>query len=353
MIEPEDLSDLVHRDVGSGQRLLLEQNVRAVSPCQPLRQRFTPYLGVVENSETGGRNGPKSVVGFVRNGWSDCSETRRHAFGIAGSLAGGVRANFGTMTKPLHAGECGRAAIEAGMLAKAGFTAAQDIIECGLGYGDTLLGHSEYDPDRIVTDLGSPYIAERGITIKKYACCYCNHATLDGIFAMLDEHVLETADVASVHVTGSPLLRDPLIYTHPKSGLESKFSLHYSIALALVDRMISSSSYSDRRVSDPRLAEIIDKVSVQTIDDWASVSSVRIEIQTARGEKLEHLQEFVNGDETHPLGYGEVVEKFRDNAALALDGEAIEQTVEAIEGLDSHSSVDDLIAALTPQVATR
>src|SRR5690606_16114505 len=63
----------------------------------------------------------------------------RMAYGIAGSLASGVRANFGTDTKPLHAGECCRQGVEAAKLAKAGFTADPNILETKVGYGETLL----------------------------------------------------------------------------------------------------------------------------------------------------------------------------------------------------------------------
>jgi 2-methylcitrate dehydratase PrpD len=277
----------------------------------------------------------------------------RWSLGIAGSLAGGVRANFGTMTKPLHAGECGRAAVEASMLAHAGFTASPDIIEGRSGYGDTLLGHDEYDPAEMIAGLGTPYLAESGISIKKYPCCWCAHATLDGMFNILGEHALDASDVVSVRVTGSSLLRDPLVYIHPEDGLQAKFSLPYNIALALVDGRTSVASYSDRHIADPRLSEVIDKVTVETPQGWPSKIGVRIEVVTAGGEWIVRDQEYVDGDGAHPLAWEAIVDKFSDNASTVLDKEAVERTIELVEGLESQDSVRSFTGALAGGVADR
>jgi 2-methylcitrate dehydratase PrpD len=241
--------------------------------------------------------------------------------------------------------------VESAMLAHAGFTASPDIVECSLGYGDTLLGHAEYEPAKIVAELGGPFLVEGGVSIKKYACCYCNHATLDGMFTILAEHDLNSSDVVSIQVTGSSILRDPLIFTHPASGLQGKFSLPYNIALALVDRRTSLSSYSDEHIRDPRLAEAIDKVTIVTPEGWAPRRRVRIEIMTTSGERIVHDQGFVDGDETHPLSWEAIIDKFRDTASIVLGKDAIDRTIALVEVLESQSSIQPLTGALADLIA--
>jgi len=273
----------------------------------------------------------------------------RQAFGIAGSLASGVRANFGTDTKPLHAGECCRQGVEAAKLAKAGFTADPNIIETKVGYGETLLWKGEFDPEKMVENLGNPFIAEQGPGLKKYACCYCNHATLDGMFSILAGNQLDPDQIASITVDGSPMLKDPLIYTHPTIGLHGKFSLHYNIALAIVDGKTTLNSYTNDHIRDRRLADVIDKVQVNTHEDWQPNLRVKIDIATKDGRRIVHDQDFIKGDNEHPLTWDEILEKFRDNAAVTMSPASIERAIQLIQTLESVPSVRTLVAELASQ----
>jgi len=267
----------------------------------------------------------------------------RLAFGIAGSLASGVRANFGTDTKPLHAGECGRQGVEAAKLAQAGFTADPNIIETKVGYGDTLLHHSEYDPARMTVNLGAPFLVEQGVLLKKYACCYCNHATLDGMFTILAENPIDASSVASITVDGSPMLKDPLIYTHPEIGLHGKFSLPYNIALAVVEGKTTLASYTNDHIRDSRLSEVIDKVRVNTHEGWEPNFRVKIDIATKDGRHIVHDQAFVRGDSEHPLTWDEIVTKFRDNASIVIGTDSIDRAIRLVETLEEVRSVRTLI----------
>lgn len=276
-------------------------------------------------------------------------EQMRHAFGIAGSLASGVRANFGTDTKPLHAGECGRQGVEAAKLAQAGFTADPNVIETNVGYGETLLWKGEFDTAKMVENLGNPFVAEQGPGLKKYACCYCNHATLDGMFSILADNQLDPDEIASITVDGSPILKDPLIYTHPTIGLHGKFSLHYNIALALVDGKTTLNSYTNDHIRDRRLSTVIDKVNVNTHDDWQPNNRVVIDIAMNDGRHIQHDQDFIKGDNAHPLSWGEIIEKFRDNASVTMSPAAIDRTIELIKSIETVPSVGVLVAELASQ----
>jgi len=273
-------------------------------------------------------------------------EQMRQALGIAGSLASGVRANFGTDTKPLHAGECNRQGIEAGKLAKAGFTADRNIIETKVGYGETLLWKGEFDPEKMTANLGSPFIAEQGPDLKKYPCCYCNHSTLDAMYTILTDRKLTAADIAKVTVDGPPMLKDPLIYVQPQIGLHGKFSLHYNIALALVDGHNSLQSYTDEHIRDPRLTEVINKVEVNTYEDWQPDWSARVDVTLTDGTHIVQDQPFIRGDAAHPLSWDEILEKYRDNASVVLQPASVDRSIEIIQGLEGVPSVRTLLSEL-------
>ncbi len=146
---------------------------------------------------------------------------------------------------------------------------------------------------------------------------------------------------------GSPTLKDPLIYVHPRIGLHGKFSLHYNIALALVDGRNVLSSYSADRITDPRLAEIIEKVEVNTHDDWPSTWTARVDITLLDGTHIVHDQTFIRGDAAHPLAWEEILTKYRDNASMVLEPAAVERSITLIEGLERVPSVRTLVGELS------
>lgn len=271
----------------------------------------------------------------------------RIAYGIAGSLASGVRANFGTDTKPLHAGECNRQGVEAAKLALAGFTADPNILETKVGFGETLLWKGEFDPQKMVADLGAPFIAEQGADLKKYPCCYCNHSTLDAMFTILGQRPLTAGEIDRITVDGPPMLTDPLIYTQPSIGLHGKFSLHYNIALAIVDGKTTLSSYTDEHIRDARLTEIINKVHVNTHPDWQPAWSARVDIALKDGTHLVQDQPFIRGDSQHPLSWAEILDKYRDNAGVVLDAANVSRSVAQFEELESLPSVRAIVATLS------
>ena len=79
------------------------------------------------------------------------------AIGVAASMSSGLRGNFGTMTKPFHAGHAAKSGVESAMLASLGFTASKNILERDLGFCNIFTENNEYDLQKIIKDLGSPY----------------------------------------------------------------------------------------------------------------------------------------------------------------------------------------------------
>src|SRR5713226_7787924 len=157
----------------------------------------------------------------------------RNALGIAASMASGSRQNFGTMTKPLHAGLAARDAVIAAQLAANGFTADQEQLEGPLGffnqYGSnpdlTIVERSLAQPDVLLT---------QGVSVKKYPCCYETHRSADAALGLYARGV-RGADVQAVRVNVQPGGLQAIIHHTPTTGLQGKFSDEYVVAACLLD----------------------------------------------------------------------------------------------------------------------
>src|SRR5687767_3248032 len=151
--------------------------------------------------------------------------TSQQAFGIAASMASGLRRNFGTMTKPLHTGIAARSALTAWRLASCGFTAATDVLEAKAGLYATL-GVAESSADVTAERLGKPFvICDPGLALKKFPCCYACHRPMDGLLALRAKLGFEARDVEKVVCRMPPGGMQVLTYPRPVTGLEGKFSL--------------------------------------------------------------------------------------------------------------------------------
>src|SRR4026209_2354330 len=98
------------------------------------------------------------------------TEQTEPALGLATSLAAGTKANFGTMTKPLHAGQCARGGLFAAMLARKGFTANPDAFEHKQGLFNVFAGAGHYDAKRALEGWGTWEIISPGASYKLYPC---------------------------------------------------------------------------------------------------------------------------------------------------------------------------------------
>jgi len=177
-------------------------------------------------------------------------EQVRMALGIAGSEAGGLRRNFGTMTKPFHPGQAARNGVIAAKLASKGFTADPDIIEGRQGYADNF-GGAKCNVPQMTKFLGKVYfLEEEGTRIKPWPCCGGNHQTLSHWLPFLKEKKLRAEDIERIeHIGPNIPCTGALLRTEVKQGLEGKFSLAYNISAALIDGKVDYETFTDKRAA--------------------------------------------------------------------------------------------------------
>jgi 2-methylcitrate dehydratase PrpD len=205
-----------------------------------------------------------------------------HALGIAGTQAAGLKAVFGTMCKPLQAGRAAANGLLAAVLAAGGFTSSQEIVEGPLGFGathsDALAGTEVLEP------LADRYLI-RDALFKYHAACYFTHSAIESALTLRQRHGVRPSDIEAVEVRVSPEVLDVANIETPDTGLEGKFSLRAVTAMALLgDDTADPGSYSDRRMADPDLVALRDRIRVLGVQTGPVAGAVSL--RTADGRRL-------------------------------------------------------------------
>ncbi len=287
------------------------------------------------------------------------SEQTITALGIAGSMPSGVLQNFGTQTKPLHAGMTSRNGVMAAMLAKAGWTACDNIIESKVGWAAAYIGAGNYDPQIMVKDLGSAWTIQDTIVIKKYPCCGTNHSALDSLLALKREHPFQWDQVAAVEVSGLPDISHVLLYPKPSSAFQGKFSLPYNVATALLDGHVDIDSFTDERLKRPEFAQALSKVEIKILSRWDPEYSthpketpVVVKLKDGRTLTRSTNRHLMHGSPADPLTEEELRGKFRRNARLCLPADRVERMLDVWWKVDAVPRIHDALdGALHPQTA--
>jgi 2-methylcitrate dehydratase PrpD len=192
------------------------------------------------------------------------AERTRHALGIAASSAAGVRQNFGTDTKPFHAGNAARAGVLAAQLAEAGFKADQNIFESQWGIFNVFSAPGHFHPEFLQHRLGAPWdIVEPGVLVKMYPSCVSTHTSIDAMLGLCNEHDIRPDDVDSVDVGVVYLSTKMLIHDRPTHGLQGKFSMPYCMARAMLDRAVVLDDFTDEAVMQPDAQALLRRVTMR------------------------------------------------------------------------------------------
>jgi len=265
----------------------------------------------------------------------DAGQLRR-AFGIACSRAAGTRANFGTDTKPLHAGLAARAGLEAAELARLGVSAREDALEAEMGLADLYgAGRPTLPP------LGAPFALERpGLELKPYPSCRFTHRAIDAVLALREKHG-ESA-LSAIEIAGDPLGLKILIYPAPRTGLEAKFSLQYCAAVAWLDGWPGLASFSDARAARDDVQALLKKVAVRE----ARGPEEEVELVFRDGTRARETVRLAKGNPERPLSEAERLAKVRACVATKLGQARAEQLAASVERLESLADLGELVGCL-------
>ena len=321
--------------------------------------------------EVGGKLGTALGSGHYQRGWHATATTGvfastaaaarllgldpgqlRNAFGLAASQASGLLRNFGTMTKPFHAGHAARCAVQSALLARAGFTADTSIFDGKSSFFATYAEKDGQPFEPLIARLGEPWEATApGISYKRWPCCYCNHRSIGVLLQMLGEHNIRAAEVQAIEIGFPPGTDTALIHTNPRTGLEGKFSIEYVAAAAVLDGKVGIDTFADTMVQRPEARALLQKVRRYRIEDSKMYSGAvgynDVTVRTSRGE-YKRREDRAPGSPDWPMTAAERDGKFLDCAGRVLGGIGARRVLDLAIRARSLGNAADLAHAMVP-----
>ena len=274
----------------------------------------------------------------------------RLAFGIAASMASGLRYNFGTMTKPFHAGNAAANGILAATLARRGFTANESIIEAPVGYAKVLGCDDEIDWEKASKNLGKVFIlAKAGIGFKPYPSCGGTLGVTDATLYLRNKHHPDLAMIEEITLGVGPFENRTLIH-NPTKGLEGKFSMEYCSCRVLIDGKVNLRSFTDEMVNQPevrrlmKLTKCVERYPMATMGAEASgVNPQSVTIRMRDGTEYFRETPMHEGMPVSPMTTEQFEGKYRDCASLALDEPAVAESLSLLRDLESLKDIQRLM----------
>jgi 2-methylcitrate dehydratase PrpD len=279
------------------------------------------------------------------------------ALGLAASFASGVKANFGTMTKPLHVGHCSRNGLFAALLAADGFTANAGALEHRQGFLQVFNGAGNFDPEAIVGEWGRPWdIVDPGVAIKQYPCCGSTHPAVDAMLSLVREHRLTPAMVQRVESWTHPRRLAHTNRPDPQSALDAKFSVQYCLARALLDGRVALEHFDGDRHQDAAIRELLPRIQAMPQDATPRPASehfgaeVRVTLTDGRALSTQVARPLGRGP-THPLPPELLEAKFLDCASRALLPVTAQRLLALLRSLHELPNMRRLTDAVLPAPA--
>src|SRR6266481_3378675 len=280
----------------------------------------------------------------------DLSKTL-NAFGLAASQSGGLRENFGTMTKPFQAGRAAESGLESAELVALGWSAADQILEADRGFFHAFGG--SYDPAAIMGRLGKPWtFVSPGISLKPYPSGSLAHPAMTELAYLIETNNIQATQVEKIDVGANHNMTTTLLHHQPKTGLEAKFSMEFCMAILLLERKAGLGEFSDKVVQRADVQEMIRRVNFYVDPEAESAGFDKmtslLKIHLKDGRVSAGRADFGKGSPANPMTFEEAATKFRGCAEYSeWPGGKTERIIAFVRALDTAPDV----SALSPLLA--
>jgi 2-methylcitrate dehydratase PrpD len=275
------------------------------------------------------------------------------ALALAASFASGIKANFGTMAKPLHVGHAARNGLLAARLAAAGVTAsAERVFEHEHGFLDVFNGPGQHDVARGLAAWAAPLdIVVPGIAIKQYPCCGSTHPALDALLDLVRRHDLQSTDIVRIEAWIHARRLQHTNRPDPRSALDAKFSLQYVLARAALDRCVALRHFEGDAHADPRVRALLPRITVSAYDttqfDPANHFGGAVRLTLADGRVLQaQVEQALGRSSAHPLPAALLRAKFELCASRVLRQDAVAAVAALCETVDTLPDLRALTTAV-------
>ncbi|MCL6575710.1 MmgE/PrpD family protein [Kyrpidia sp.] len=335
----------VAEHLGLPGRRLIEAVVVGFDVCIRIGEAVTPsHYRFFHTTGTAGTFGAAAAVGKLLGlGVGPLVD----ALGNAGTQAAGLWEFIedGAMSKHLHAGKAGMNGAMAALLAQKGFTGARRILEGDRGFFRAMA--AEYDPSRVIRDLGSNYkILEN--CFKIHSSCRHTHNAIDLVIDLVTENDIEPEEIEAIEVGTYLVALDITDQPDPQTVYAAKFSLQFCVALAAVKKRASRKDFNETSLWDPVIRGVMSKIRVAVDPECEAVYpnkwAARVVLRTRSGARYTGRTDYPRGDFENPVMTEELVAKFRDLAAEHVSEARLERWVDQILRLEKMSNVRELWA---------
>lgn len=298
----------------------------------------------------------------------------QNALGIAASCSAGLRVNFGSMTKSLHAGRAAEAGIFSARMAQAGFTSNPAALDGDAGFfkvtgadflssspallENPLWGYAEvanagYDADRILGRLGRPFwIKEPGISIKPFPSVVLSHPSIAAMLTLVARNDVAPENIRAIRVH-APKSVVHVLYREPTTGTQGKFSVTFCLALAALRRRVVLADFSDETVQDPRIKDLVSKVELVVDPELEARGrqyiGSKIDLELTDGSVLSETSSSSYGGPSSPLAESEFLAKFESCTQAVLSPVASRDLYKCMMSFDQAANATELTSLLRPE----
>jgi len=283
----------------------------------------------------------------------DTDQTTR-ALAIAASLASGLKANFGTMTKPLHVGHSGRAGLMAVLIAQRGFEANPQAMEHHQGFFNVFNGKGTFDATPLTSAWTSPLTVELpSIGIKQFPCCGSTHHSIAAMLSLVHDDGLKAADVAAIDIYVHPRRLRHTNTAFPKSVLQAKFSQQYAVARALLDGAVKLKDFENDAFLQSDIVELLNITTATAFEDGATPSGgtwdaeVHVTLKDG-GKRTKRIDNMVGRSGDNAMSRDELYAKFADCASKIIAKSDADAAFDGLMDLENCADIAALTARLTP-----
>nr|WP_060983755.1 MmgE/PrpD family protein [uncultured Acidovorax sp.] len=271
------------------------------------------------------------------------------AFGIASTMAAGLKSMFGTMCKPLHAGRASADGLQAAQLAARGFTSCADAIECPQGFMATHGGNASLET---AVPNGGWHL--RHNLFKFHAACYGTHAAIEAARRLRLQHALRPEDVRFVTVRVGAASEGVCNIAEPLTGLEAKFSLRHTVAMALAGVDTAGlDSFSDDAVHAPDVVALRERVTVELAPQCPGLTLGEVVIETHTGTMLRQRHDSGRPAKDLHEQQQRLEDKFRRLVEPVLDASERDALIDMVARLDTLTDLSPLAGMLARRACAR
>jgi 2-methylcitrate dehydratase PrpD len=271
------------------------------------------------------------------------------ALAIAASLAAGIKANFGTMTKPLHVGQCGKNGLTAALLAEAGYDANHLAYEHHQGFFNVFNGPGLFDMEKALDGWGEDLeIAQQGIGLKQFPCCGSTHPAIFEALRLRREESVDPGDIAKILILPNQRRLRHTNTPRPQTSLQAKFSVQYAVVRAFLNGAVRLAHFEGDAHLAPDVARLLEVTEARPHpemgDDPDKQWGAEVIVTLNDGRKLSRrVDNIVGRGGENPMTREELWEKFSDCAGRILPAAQIGPLFEALETFDDAADIGQVI----------